>query len=78
VTDDQSDAHAVSATPASDDSSAPTLRVVRGDPTVEELAALSAVIAARSSAPVTEPEPLRRPLTAWVASGLAKGTRTKA
>ncbi|HVU71594.1 MAG TPA: acyl-CoA carboxylase subunit epsilon [Mycobacteriales bacterium] len=61
----------------------PLLRVVRGDPTPEELAALVAVVAARASGGA-EPEPerpspwaskaagLRRPLHpgpgAWVAS----------
>ena len=62
----------------------PVLRVVRGNPTPEQLAALVAVVASRGSA--AEPEPavpsrwasraagLRRPLTpgpgAWRASGL--------
>jgi hypothetical protein len=57
-----------------------TLRVIRGgEPTDEELAALTAVIAKRSAgAGATEPQPLRKPLSAWVASGLTKGTRTKA
>jgi hypothetical protein len=63
----------------------PLLRVVRGNPTAEELAALIAVVSARGSA-ATEVEPappsrwashaagLRRPLSpgrgAWRASGL--------
>ena len=57
----------------------PILRVIRGGvPTEEELAALVAVIAARAAGSgASEPEPLRRPLSAWVASGLVKGTRTK-
>jgi hypothetical protein len=65
----------------------PTLRVVRGEPTPEELAAVVAVLAARSAgAPETEPEPqslwrdktalLRAPLTpgqgSWRASGLPR------
>ena len=33
----------------------PVLRVVRGEPTVEELAALVAVLAARGSAPSAQP-----------------------
>jgi hypothetical protein len=57
----------------------PVLRVIKGgEPTDEELAALVAVLSARGGA---EPEPerrLREPLSAWVASGLIKGTRTKA
>jgi hypothetical protein len=63
----------------------PVLRVVRGNPTPEELAALLAVVAARGgAAQETEPAPpsrwasrasgLRRPLSpgpgAWRASGL--------
>ena len=62
----------------------PLLRVVRGNPTPEELAALVAVVASRSAAPEPEPAPpsrwasrarqLRRPLPhgpgAWRASGL--------
>ena len=79
MTDDVSDAHVAIATPASDDSAAPLLRIVKGGvPAPEELAALTAVIATHNVAPPDEPEPLRRPLSPWVASGLAKGTRTKA
>jgi hypothetical protein len=56
----------------------PRLRVINGgEPSDEELAALIAVVALRDAAPAEEPQPLRRPLNAWVASGLAKGTRTK-
>ena len=58
----------------------PMLRVIRGgEPTPEELAALVAVVAARAAggADAEEPEPLRKPLSPWVASGLVKGTRTK-
>lgn len=40
----------------------PYLRVVRGEPTAEELAALVAVLAARSAA---APAPARRPRSAW-------------
>jgi hypothetical protein len=57
----------------------PRLRVLSGgEPTDEELAALVAVVALRESAPAEQPRPLRQPLPAWVASGLVKGTRTKA
>ena len=69
----------------SEEAARPVLRVVRGDPTPEELAALVAVLAARSGdepAPAPEPRSLwrdpaalvRRPLApgrgAWRASGL--------
>jgi Acyl-CoA carboxylase epsilon subunit len=58
----------------------PLLRVIRGGaPSDTELAALVAVLSTRSSgADADEPPPLRRPLNRWVASGLVKGTRTKA
>lgn len=70
---------------ASTASARPLLRVVRGNPSPEELAALVAVVAARGSAAPAEPTPtpsawasraagLRRPLPhgpgAWRASGL--------
>jgi hypothetical protein len=57
----------------------PMLRVIRGgQPTDEELAALVAVVAASAAGGgAPEPEPLRKPMNAWVASGLVKGTRTK-
>ena len=71
----------------------PILRVVKGDPTPEELAALIAVVSARASA-AGEPEPTsvaayaapaaghRQPFRigpgAWVASGWTAGTRTRA
>jgi Acyl-CoA carboxylase epsilon subunit len=59
--------------------SPPLLRVIRGgDPTDEEVAALVAVLSTRGGGAPAEPEPLRKPLPAWVASGLVKGTRTKA
>jgi hypothetical protein len=62
----------------------PLLRVVRGAPSAEELAALVAVVASRASA--AEPEPAARPLWgrpvvrpaltpgpgAWRASGLPR------
>jgi hypothetical protein len=67
---------------------APLLRVVKGDPSPEELAALVAVLAARSSAPTgagsargmaqwaDRAAGLRRPLAhgphAWRASGLPR------
>jgi hypothetical protein len=71
----------------------PVLRVVRGEPRPEELAALVAVLAARTAPPAGEPErepglwadrsaALRRPLQpgpgAWRAAALAPGTRTRA
>lgn len=40
----------------------PLLRVVRGEPTAEELAALVAVLAARSAAGAPEPP---KPVSAW-------------
>jgi hypothetical protein len=56
----------------------PRLRVIKGgEPTAEELAALIAVVALRPAAPAEEERSLRQPLSAWVASGLVKGTRTK-
>ena len=75
----------------SDDSpSRPLLRIVKGDPTPEEIAALIAVLTARGSTAedatrVSRPDlsyGLRKPLRigpgAWVASGWVPGTRTKA
>jgi hypothetical protein len=57
----------------------PVLRVLRGgEPTDEELAAVTAVLSARASAAAPASRSLRQPLSSWVASGLAKGTRTKA
>jgi hypothetical protein len=64
----------------------PLLQVVRGTPSVQELAALVAVLAARTSATAIEAQPparplwgrpvLRSPLTpgpgAWRASGLPR------
>ena len=44
----------------SEQSPQPVLRVVRGDPTAEELAALVTVIAARASAGAPERRPRRR------------------
>jgi hypothetical protein len=70
----------------------PLLRVVRGDPTPEELAALIAVLSVRGGA-APAPEPVRsswgRPGSglrgtlpnhpgAWRASGFAQGVRTRA
>jgi hypothetical protein len=66
--------------------SKPILRVVRGNPTPEELAALLAVVAARPAPPTATPRTrtlwndraalLRRPLhpgpTAWRASALPR------
>jgi hypothetical protein len=71
----------------------PLLRVVRGDPTAEELGALVAVITARAASSVNDStaptsryaDPAsahRAPVDvgpgAWVASGWAPGTRTRA
>jgi hypothetical protein len=58
----------------------PVLRVIHGGaPTDAELAALVAVVSTRAtSSGAEEPKPLRQPLSSWVASGLVKGTRTKA
>lgn len=71
----------------------PLLRVVKGDATAEEIAALVTVLAARAAAAVEEPKPapsawssrraqLRRPVFVgageWRRSGFDKGTRTKA
>jgi hypothetical protein len=70
----------------------PLLRVVRGELTAEELAALVAVLAARSGgepAPVTSRSPWGRPgialrnrlevhTSAWRESGLRQGVRTRA
>lgn len=50
-----------------DDAVRPLLRVVSGDPTPEELAALVAVVAARSGGAV---EPPRAPTSRWAARGL--------
>lgn len=72
-------------TAAQDVPDRPLLRVVRGNPSVEELAALVAVVAARASAGA-DPEPPARPLWgrpvlrpalvpghgAWRASGLLR------
>jgi hypothetical protein len=62
------------------ESARPVLRVIHGGaPTDAELAALVAVVSARVAATgLEEPKPLRQPLLPWVASGLVKGTRTKA
>jgi hypothetical protein len=58
----------------------PVLHIVRGgEPTDEELTALVTVLSARAAAAdADEPRSLRQPLSAWVASGMVKGTRTKA
>ncbi|HTW21583.1 MAG TPA: acyl-CoA carboxylase epsilon subunit [Mycobacteriales bacterium] len=54
------------------------LRIVRGGvPDEAELAALTAVIAAKARARPAPEHRLRTPLSPWVASGLVKGTRTK-
>ncbi|MBV9484717.1 MAG: acyl-CoA carboxylase subunit epsilon [Frankiaceae bacterium] len=64
---------------AGDETTAPpVLRVIKGgEPSDEELAALVAVLSARGGEPAPERR-LREPLSPWVASGLVKGTRTKA
>ena len=71
----------------------PVLRIVRGEPTAEELAALVAVLTARAGGGQAAPEPVRsawgRPgtslqgsvpthPTAWRESGFAQGVRTRA
>lgn len=71
----------------------PLLRVVKGDATAEEIAALVTVLAARSAAAVEPPKPQASPWTyrraqlskpifvgagEWRRSGFDKGTRTKA
>ena len=71
----------------------PLLRVVKGDPTPEELAALLAVVSARASASSDAEQPNvaayaapsaghRQPFLigpgAWVASGWTPGARTRA
>ncbi len=71
----------------------PLLRIVRGEPTAEELAALVAVLSSRGGAGEPEPEPVRsawsRPggalhgappvhPTAWRESGFDPGVRTRA
>jgi hypothetical protein len=58
----------------------PVLRVLRGgEPSDEEIAAVVAVLTARAAASdVVAERPLRPTLSPWVASGLIKGTRTKA
>ncbi len=62
----------------------PLLSIVRGNPTAEQLAALTAVVAARAAVVAAEPAPAARPLwsvprlrgalhagpSAWRASGL--------
>lgn len=71
----------------------PFLRVVKGDATPEEIAALVTVLAARAASAVEPPAPAQSPWTyrraqlskpvfvghgEWRRSGFDKGTRTKA
>jgi hypothetical protein len=69
----------------------PILRIVKGDPTPEEVAALVAVLTARAAAADHEAAtsayadpaarlrgPIRVGRGAWVSSGRIPGTRTKA
>ena len=68
----------------------PVLRVIKGDPSPEELAALIAVLNARAAAAESESadsradlgfglrQPVRVGRGAWVASGWTPGTRTRA
>jgi hypothetical protein len=71
----------------------PLLRIVKGEPTPEEIAALFAVLTARAAAAVEAPKPQQSPWTyrraqlskpvfvgagEWRRSGFDKGTRTKA
>ena len=51
--------------PANGEAQQPLLRVVRGDPTVEELAALTVVIATRRAGPSTAQTAEPRPRSAW-------------
>ena len=80
-------------TVSGDEAERPLLRVLRGDPSPEEMAALLAVVAAYAApagkgrepdAPSAWSQPavaLRRPLTlgpgAWVTSGWQPGVRTR-
>jgi hypothetical protein len=81
------------ATPGADSPNRPLLRIVRGDPTPDELAALVAVMTARMAATAADEPPApsryadptaahRVPLRVgpaeWVASGWLPGTRTSA
>jgi hypothetical protein len=59
VTDDTVTDETVSAGDDTTPAARPALRVVRGDPTPEEIAALVTVLAARASAGVTKPPPRR-------------------
>jgi hypothetical protein len=62
-----------------DQQAPPVLHVIKGgEPTDVELAALVAVMSARGGSRPTKQRTLREPLSEWVASGLVKGTRTKA
>jgi hypothetical protein len=77
---------------APEEAARPTLRIVKGDATPEEIAALVTVLAARSApAEVAKPAPsawiyrraqLSKPVFVgpgeWRRSGFDKGTRTKA
>jgi hypothetical protein len=71
----------------------PLLRIVKGDATPEEIAALVTVLAARAAAAVPAPKPQQSPWTyrraqlskpvfvgagEWRRSGFDNGTRTKA
>jgi hypothetical protein len=71
----------------------PLLRIVKGDATAEEIAALVTVLAARVAAAAPAPKPQQSPWTyrraqlskpvfvgagEWRRSGFDKGTRTKA
>ncbi len=49
-----------------DEPTRPVLRIVRGDPTPEEVAALTAVLAAASGGGEPEPDRDRGPASAWV------------
>jgi hypothetical protein len=54
--------------------SPPLLRIVHGGvPRADEVAALVVVLSARTGRRNTPPQPLRRPLSSWVASGITFG-----
>jgi hypothetical protein len=86
------DSESESESESEQDPARPLLRVVRGEPTAEELAALVAVLAGRTpAAPPSQPrqspwtdrrEQLSRPVFIgpgeWRRAGFEKGTRTKA
>jgi hypothetical protein len=80
-------------TESEQESQRPLLRIVKGDATPEEVAALVAVLTARAAGAVEAPKPRQSPWTyrraqlskpvftgygEWRRTGFEKGTRTKA